>query len=309
MTTLDESVVSTGFDAVEARMREQYGKVQLTESDTAMHERSVITPEFFLNRIRFTGSFAVTAELPMLTTVISSGRYGWSAGEEEGDARAQPFLIRPDSVVHASCGNAKMVAMSFDAPSLEQMARSFYADDRLTVRFDSSGPVDEAASALYRRLLVGSLAHMPLLAESDLLRASLYRMMVAGLLECFALHGDPVHRRDSVRSRQKGYRRARAYIDDHAADPITVVEVAAASSLSVPQLDDAVRSHSTTGTDAAGELRRVRLAGAHRDLLAGDPTAGTSVREIALRWGYAPDNFARAYRAAYGCSPRETLGR
>lgn len=309
MSIRNQAFVSTGLDAVEARMREQYGKVQLTEADTVMREHTLITPEFFVNRMAFTGSFSVTAEVPVLTTVISTGRYRWVAGEEEGDAHAQPFLVRPDSAIRASCGDSKMVAMSFDGQVLERMARDLYADESLSIRFDSSNPLDPASGRLYRDLLVNVQAYLPLLIESDLLRASLYRLMASGLLESFALHGDRVRRRDSVRAQQEGYRRARAYIDDHADSPITVNDVAAAASLSVAQVDEAVRRHSTSGNDTAGELQRARLAGAHRDLLAGDPTAGDTVRRIALRWGFTPGNFARSYRAAYGRPPRDSLSR
>lgn len=307
MTVIDDCRVSAGVDAVEARMREQYGTVRLSGADTAMRERTVIAPEFVLNRMTFTGAFEVVADVPFLSTVLSSGRYRWTLGEESGDSVTQPLLIRPGHVMHAECGDSTAVTFTFALPALEGVARDFYADDRVSVRFDSGRAISPASSALYRQLLIDTLTYLPVLADSELLRASLYRTMTAALLECFALHGDPAPRRDSPLARQDGYRRARTCIDDHAADPLTVEGIAAAASLSVPQLDEAFRAHSTTGTDTAGELRRARLAEAHRDLLVADPTAGDTVQTIALRWGFTPGNFSRAYRGVYGQTPRETL--
>ncbi|MFE7846774.1 helix-turn-helix domain-containing protein [Microbacterium sp. NPDC057407] len=93
----------------------------------------------------------------------------------------------------------------------------------------------------------------------------------------------------------------------HASQPITVEDIARATSLSVAQLNHAVHEFSPTGNDTAGELRRARLVGAHRDLLTADPERGDTVRDIALRWGFAPANFARIYRSAFGATPRQTI--
>ncbi|MDQ4118039.1 MAG: helix-turn-helix domain-containing protein, partial [Actinomycetota bacterium] len=58
------------------------------------------------------------------------------------------------------------------------------------------------------------------------------------------------------------------------------------------------------------ELRRARMARAHADLRAGDPTRGDTVATIAMRWGFSnPGRFAAEYREAYGTSPSETLRR
>jgi AraC-like DNA-binding protein len=55
-------------------------------------------------------------------------------------------------------------------------------------------------------------------------------------------------------------------------------------------------------------LRRVRLEQAHRELQTADPTTGTTVAEIARRWGWAsPTNFATAYRKQYRLPPSHTL--
>ncbi|MGW2635721.1 helix-turn-helix transcriptional regulator [Streptomyces sp. NPDC001348] len=101
-------------------------------------------------------------------------------------------------------------------------------------------------------------------------------------------------------------RRALAHIDDHADQPLTVADIAAASHVTVRALQYAFRRH--LDTTPLAHLRRVRLSHAHDDLVAADPQAGTTVTEIAARWGFFhPGRFAALHRDAYGRSPQETL--
>ncbi|GAA3290603.1 hypothetical protein GCM10020295_05420 [Streptomyces cinereospinus] len=101
-------------------------------------------------------------------------------------------------------------------------------------------------------------------------------------------------------------RRALAYIDDHADQPVTVAEIAAAAHVTVRALQYAFRRH--LDTTPVAHLRRVRLAQAHRDLVAADRDGGVTVTEIAARWGFHhPGRFASLYRAAYRRPPHRTL--
>ncbi|MER6983051.1 helix-turn-helix domain-containing protein [Streptomyces carpinensis] len=101
-------------------------------------------------------------------------------------------------------------------------------------------------------------------------------------------------------------RRAVAYIDDHADQPITVADVAAAAHVTVRALQYAFRRH--LDTTPLAYLRGTRLAHAHRDLKAADPLGVVTVGMIAARWGFAhPGRFAALYRDAYGTSPSSAL--
>lgn len=103
-------------------------------------------------------------------------------------------------------------------------------------------------------------------------------------------------------------RRAIAFIEAHLAEPIGLPEIAAAARLSPRGLQAAFRRH--LDTTPLRYLRTTRLDAAHTELLAGDPTAGDTVREIAARWGFAhPGRFTAAYRAQYGEPPTATLRR
>ncbi|WP_460790248.1 AraC family transcriptional regulator [Nocardioides maradonensis] len=64
--------------------------------------------------------------------------------------------------------------------------------------------------------------------------------------------------------------------------------------------------HEHVGATPRDYVRRVRLARAHDDLLAAGP--GTTVADIALRWGFAHvPRFAAAYQDRYGEAPSQTL--
>ncbi len=57
-----------------------------------------------------------------------------------------------------------------------------------------------------------------------------------------------------------------------------------------------------------GYLQQVRLARAHSELTAADPSNGETVATIVARWGFAkPGRFATAYRQTYGQLPSHTL--
>ena len=56
-------------------------------------------------------------------------------------------------------------------------------------------------------------------------------------------------------------------------------------------------------------LRQIRLRRVHDDLASAEPGSVT-VAAVASRWGFLHlGRFAGAYRAAFGVSPSETLGR
>ncbi|MEU4693908.1 AraC family transcriptional regulator [Actinoplanes sp. NPDC023714] len=98
-------------------------------------------------------------------------------------------------------------------------------------------------------------------------------------------------------------RRAIAYIDAHAAEPIRPEQIAAAAGLSVRGLQEAFRRHHDTTPGAY--LRRVRMERAHQELLAAGPADGETVAAIARRWGFAATRgFAAEYRRTFGRPPR-----
>lgn len=100
--------------------------------------------------------------------------------------------------------------------------------------------------------------------------------------------------------------RARAYIDEHADQPLTVSAIASHVGVSVRALQDSFRR--SVGTSPTELVRHVRLTKAHGDLLASDPTQ-TTVAKVAARWGFHAGRFSADYRTRYGVFPSETLRR
>jgi AraC-like DNA-binding protein len=105
----------------------------------------------------------------------------------------------------------------------------------------------------------------------------------------------------------RAIRRAAELIQDHAAEPLTGEDVAAAVGLSVRALQDGF--HRYLETTPTLYLREVRLRRVHDDLLAADPRAA-KVTDIAIRWGFLQlGRFAAQYRKRFGESPSATLRR
>lgn len=80
---------------------------------------------------------------------------------------------------------------------------------------------------------------------------------------------------------------------------VTALSIAAAHGMSVRGV---YRVFEEAGETVGAFVRARRLARARRDLAAG---AG-SIADVAVRWGFSdPSHFARAFRAEYGCAPRD----
>lgn len=99
--------------------------------------------------------------------------------------------------------------------------------------------------------------------------------------------------------------RAAAYIDEHAHDPLTVPGIAAAVGISTRALQVGFGKH--LDATPSEYLVRIRMARAHRELVAGSPDR-TTVAQVAANWGFFhAGRFAARYCASYGTAPSATL--
>jgi len=142
---------------------------------------------------------------------------------------------------------------------------------------------------------------------SSLVAQELTRLAAAALLETF-----PNTTMTAPYLRGPGWmppatvRRAAAFIEARAGQPVTLADIAEQAGVTGRALQYAFRRH--YGTTPTGYLRRVRLERAHRELCAADPATGATVAAIARRWGWAnPAQFATAYRQRFGQPPGQTL--
>ncbi|GAB2620489.1 hypothetical protein GCM10027168_60690 [Streptomyces capparidis] len=97
--------------------------------------------------------------------------------------------------------------------------------------------------------------------------------------------------------------RVHAFIDQHLGDPALGPEaIAAAHGISTRHLHRLFAEHDRT---VAAWIRHRRLE-CCRDDLADPQLAARPIQSIAAQWGFTgPAQFSRAFRAAYGVSPRE----
>lgn len=127
--------------------------------------------------------------------------------------------------------------------------------------------------------------------------------LLSGLLEAPHDHTAPLSRQRSA-PRPRHLRLAEGFIEAHLDQPITLEDMAEAAHTSPRSLQLAFRDW--RGTTPLAFWRDARLARAHADLLAAPP--GTTVTEIALRWGFTHfGRFSELHRARYGLSPRDVL--
>jgi AraC-like DNA-binding protein len=101
-------------------------------------------------------------------------------------------------------------------------------------------------------------------------------------------------------------RRAAAFIDEHAGQPVTVADIAAAAGVTPRALRYAFRRrYDITPTQYQ---RQVRLERAHLELLSAEPRDSVTVASIARKWGWAsPSRFTAAYRQRFRAEPGQTL--
>ncbi|MFF9199466.1 helix-turn-helix domain-containing protein [Streptomyces sp. NPDC014779] len=161
----------------------------------------------------------------------------------------------------------------------------------------------EGTGALLTDFLLGLVRQAPSLRPADAPRLG------AVVLDLVSVWLAQVVRAEAGRSEDACQyalaERIRAYIEEHLHDPeLTPGTIADAHHISLSHLHR-VFTEQSGGETVAAWIRRRRLENARRDLA--DPLLRTTpIQSVATRWGMPrPSCFARAFRAAYGESPRE----
>ncbi|MGW8482031.1 helix-turn-helix transcriptional regulator [Microbacterium sp. NPDC055903] len=219
------------------------------------------------------------------------------------DGAGTPWITDGRAVEAQWDGAAVVQALIFDRMLAQELARQMSGDAGLVLSVTGAMP-DRPSDALHwqrtfdyvLQALTGSAA------DDDILRASLQRHALWTTLATFpTTFRDTMKRSPQTRAAPALVRRALDFIADNASRPITVDDVAGAVHLSTRGLQMAFRR--ALETTPGEELRRARLAGAHRDLKeTEDPIA-----VVARRWGFShPSRFAGYYREQYGTAPSGT---
>jgi AraC-like DNA-binding protein len=297
---------TTSTAGAEERLRELYGDVQLGGLGR-YGERAIGDSRFSIAEVRLCGEFDVHADVDAVTVAFSTPGYAWRVRRDEGLLDAEPAVFQPDEPMSSRIsGDTTVTTVTFDPAALAALAAALYGE--VDLRFAGQRPVTAGYGSLWRRL-VPVIADGALL-ENELTRATAYHALAVAALEGFRLSGERASRTSTAESRLHAYRRAARFIDEHLTLPITLADVASAAGVDEAELEAAFRAHSPRGRSPLEQLADARLAAAHRDLVAGDPTRGDTVQAIAEDNGFPhPGRFAEAYRRAYGVSPRSVLER
>lgn len=231
-------------------------------------------------------------------------------GREQLDA-GRPFLF-PHAAIESSWERESRVgAVQVAIDAVDALAQEYFGRPGLHVRFTGSAPIDADRERHWRVVAAHAreLAAERGVLDDPLLRDALFRTVAAALLADFpndTLDLPPAH--DGAAAVPATVRRAVAFMEEHLAEPIGLLDIAEASRLSPRGLQDAFQR--TIGVSPTQYLRSLRLRAAHADLLAADLVHPDTVAAIAHRWGFGHvPRFAAAYRAEYGENPRDTLAR
>ncbi|TQM01927.1 AraC family transcriptional regulator [Pseudonocardia kunmingensis] len=293
---LDVLGAATAFEARQHVAR--LGPIALCYLDYGAEVR--ITPEhvagFHLVHIPLAGAASATARQQHVTALP-----GRSA-----------VLVSPGRPVtlHWQPGSPHLLVW-FDRDAIEHTLRNTLGHSpKEPLRFDLE--LDLTAPRSRRWLEIVHLVRRdiedgPTLATHPAVGRHLQQLAITGLLlaarhsHSALLHGPPNRAVAPAR-----VRRAVELIRDHAAEELTVEDVATAVGVGVRALQQGFRTH--VGTTPTAYLRQVRLERVRAELLAGTAESGVSVTEVALRWGFAHlGRFALAYRSAFGEPPSATL--
>ncbi len=305
-------------DAAEAFISDAYLDVRLSlPPDQSFHfaNRGFDGGSFKLDEMEIKAAAAFTFE-PRDVYIINQVAQGrlrvTQPGVDEEFTQGELALAgRPGVQTTAAVDDFFQHVVTLDAPALGEAAGYEPGSEELPA-FSSVRPISVARAASWRRTVsyvAGMLRGDPAIAEAPLVVGSVNRLLAGVLLVTFPNDAiDVPERRDGNDARAvSALRRAVAFIDSNAELDIGIGDIAAAAGVSRRTIQLAFRRHLDTTPTAY--LRRVRLDGAHRELLGTQPDQLT-VTEVAYRWGFSsPSRFAERYRAAYGVSPSESLRR
>ncbi|MFJ8951227.1 helix-turn-helix domain-containing protein [Streptomyces sp. NPDC102381] len=223
-----------------------------------------------------------------------------------GDVFVQSLPDRPyRSVTH----DAALQAVLLRPALLEEAAGNLPGGQPGTWQFTGLRPASPRLAALWKNTVTYIADHLLANDEAagqELLIGNAARLLASTALAVIpntALPTSPPRRPSTPTPAT--VRRAMSFIEASAHRDIGLADIAAAAHVTPRALQYAFRRH--RDTTPLAHLRAVRLANAHRELLAADPST-TTVTAIAARWGFLhPGRFTAQYRATYGHGPTTTL--
>jgi AraC-like DNA-binding protein len=245
---------------------------------------------------------------------VHSGRLSFDTARDEVRIGSGDIcLVPPHDPWRAYSQDVDLAPFLLSRDEVEAHAVAACGIEPGSLTFTGLLPISPAAEALWKKT-VGYVHHLllnaPALADAPLAQVEAFRLLATCMLTAFP--NTALEALDQPVSAPRGVeastvRRVVAFIDANAHRPIGLADITEAAKTDARSLRSAFLRH--RDCTPLGYLQQVRIAGAHRDLRAGDPLRGDTVEMIAARWGFPSISaFWMAYRRAYGCSPSQTLG-
>ncbi|MGX2994223.1 AraC-like ligand-binding domain-containing protein [Streptomyces sp. JNUCC 64] len=225
-----------------------------------------------------------------------SGRVSW--GQRRSALSAWDYLANDSSRPwEIAIGDRTCRTVSLEIPKdLLPLPRA-RAERAVGLPLDSGSGLGAVLGALLAQLAGDTIPYR----ASDAARlGSVATSLVAGM---FASAVDAEHGLAPETRTHNLTLRVRAFIHQNLGDPgLSATTIAAAHHISVGHLHRLFREE---GVTVGALIRSLRLQHAHADL-ANPALRTTPIHTIAATWGYPrPADFSRAFRTAYGLTPRE----
>ncbi|MFH8251860.1 helix-turn-helix transcriptional regulator [Microbacterium sp. B2969] len=234
-----------------------------------------------------------------------SGRHRWRVGSESGPGSV-PFIVPPDREMRVEFSNSHIRTIGIDPALLRKVAQSLTGAEPGPLRLDgvNSDARHHALVTEALRFAEATLVGNAGLRDAPLARTQIVQQTIVSILTAYPIIELAARRADAA---PRAVRRAVAFMEEHAREPITMTDVALAAGVSTRALQSAFQRRFEM--TPSHYLRRLRLRSVHAELRNGfGPHA--SVRDIARRWGFVhAGRFARLYADEYGERPSDTLRR
>lgn len=207
-----------------------------------------------------------------------------------------PYTVRwsPDAIQYAIKVPRWSLEMQLEALLGHPVASSVRFDLGFGLAGSDAQGMLAAITHMRDELSRGGAARFPLV------RAQLESYVISQMLAVMRHeHRDEIAHPPTAASRTH-VARARAFIDEHIAEALTVSDVARATFVSVRALQAGFREE--LGISPKQYMSAMRLERAFHDLQASDGTV--QVQEVAFRWGYAHmGRFSQQFRERFGVLP------
>ncbi len=238
----------------------------------------------------------------------SGERARWTRGRREIVCGPSAGFLGPMNESDTMDCPGQWAHLALKVPS-DQIARNLsHLLDRPIVsplEFDPAidlGAAPAKAVASMARLALTPIEGGAFLSTSPLAAAQFSESVTLHLLENFRHNYSDALSNGNYALKPKHVRRAIDFMREHAGQPLTLQDIAAAADVSVRALHYGFQKF--VGESPFEHLRQIRLEAAYADLM--HAPESVSIAEIARKWGFPnPGRFAQLCKTCYGRSPSE----